>query len=534
MLSRLYADDAAAFDPQALVRLTELFEQEADGYLRFGRSLLRDAAYEGLPYKVRRRLHSLVAALLEEESQNPYDVAGILSLHYFEAGNYNSSWQYAGFAGKHAQEIYAYVEAADLYTRALESAKRLSDVTTKELSALQTAQADCWFQAAEYRKAAASYASSFRLVKGDKLAEAKLLLKRSWIEEKLGKVRNALTWAARARNAVKDREDKEALSQAARSTSWYASLLHHGGRPKDALRWAERAAIAARAADDQDALGGSLYVMGALKNDQEILQKSLEAYQRSGNLMRQASLLSDLGVACQSQGRWEEALSYYKRSLVESAKIGNLVTVALARINIAEILIDRGELVEAEEQLLKTLPLWKASQYRFFLAACLSLLARLSLRAGRPEEAIKRLEESRSHFVHVGAEDEVPPVDARIAECCLAMGDTDSALALADKLLDRAGSSESTRKLTPLLKRIRAHALMRRGDLAGAREALEASLAVARERNELFEILLTLRSLIALCQFEKVEPPSEVVAESTALRERLQIKALPAIPPLPQ
>jgi hypothetical protein len=113
------------------------------------------------------------------------------------------------------------------------------------------------------------------------------------------------------------------------------------------------------------------------------------------------------------------------------------------------------------------------------------------------------------------------------------MGDTDSALALADKLLDRAGSSESTRKLTPLLKRIRAHALMRRGDLAGAREALEASLAVARERNELFEILLTLRSLIALCQFEKVEPPSEVVAESTALRERLQIKALPAIP-MPQ
>ena len=88
-------------------------------------------------------------------------------------------------------------------------------------------------------------------------------------------------------------------------------------------------------------------------------------------------------------------------------------------------------------------------------------------------------------------------------------------------------------KLTPLLKRIRAHALMHGGDVVGARVALEAGLAIARERNDLFEILLTLLSLIALCQAEKVEPSPELVAESAALRERLQIKALPAMP-LPQ
>jgi hypothetical protein len=55
-------------------------------------------------------------------------------------------------------------------------------------------------------------------------------------------------------------------------------------------------------------------------------------------------------------------------------KVGSTVNAALARLNMAEILTDRGEWAEAEAVLLDTLSLWKASQFRFFLAACLSLL----------------------------------------------------------------------------------------------------------------------------------------------------------------
>ena len=52
-------------------RLQEFFEEEADGYLRFRRSLLRDAAYEGLPYSSGARLHGAVAARLEDEMEQP-------------------------------------------------------------------------------------------------------------------------------------------------------------------------------------------------------------------------------------------------------------------------------------------------------------------------------------------------------------------------------------------------------------------------------------------------------------------------------
>ena len=145
--------------------------------------------------------------------------------------------------------------------------------------------------------------------------------------------------------------------------------------------------------------------------------------------------------------------------------------------------------------------------HRYFLAVCLSLFGRASLRAGRHDEALKRLEEARAIFVQVGAEDEVPPVDARIAECRVCTGDFAGALALVDDLLSRARSSNAVARMAPLLRRTRAHVLLRQDNLSGARQELEASLTAARARKDLLEIALTLLSLIELHHLEDVEPP---------------------------
>ena len=66
----------------------DLFDEEPDGYLRFRQTLLRDSAYEGLPFKLRRQLHGAVAAHIEEENGFPEEAGNILSLHYLEAGEY--------------------------------------------------------------------------------------------------------------------------------------------------------------------------------------------------------------------------------------------------------------------------------------------------------------------------------------------------------------------------------------------------------------------------------------------------------------
>ena len=529
-------DEGASAAPAAWERLTEIFEEEPDGYLRFRRSLLRDAAYAGLPYRVRRKLHGAVAAHLEEEMDFPEEVADTLSLHYLEANEFRPAWRYATTAAKRAEAAYAYVEAAILYARALEAGRKLDDLDPREFCSAHQALGDAWYHAGEFRKASDAYAASRDHVAGDGIVHAGLLLKLSYVEEKLGQYRHALQRADEARATLRGLDGPEAARQAARIGAWYATVLQAEGRTHEALEAAERAAGESEAAGDAEALADAYFVMGWANGELgresafALMQRSLEAYERAGNLVRQAGVLSSLGVVCQWEGRWDEALSYYERGRDAAVKLGSTVPAAVARINVGEILTDRGEWAEAEALLLETLPVWKASQYRYYLAACLSLLGRVSLRLGRRDEALARLEDAKANFLHVGAEEEVPAIDARIAECRAAMGKPEEALQLVEGMLARAGTSNGVARVVPLLERLRGHALMQQDDLWSARDALESSLAAARERKNVFEATLTMLSLIELDRLEGIEPPHEMVTESRALLSSLKVRAVPPVP----
>jgi hypothetical protein len=129
------------------------------------------------------------------------------------------------------------------------------------------------------------------------------------------------------------------------------------------------------------------------------------------------------------------------------------------------------------------------------------------------------------------ADEEIPAVDARIAECKVALGDSESALALVDGLLARLRSSNGVARVEALLQRVRAHALLLRGEIDGARDALTASLAAARARHDLFETLLTSLSLIELSRREgRVEAPSELIDESNALLGQLKVRVVSTLP----
>ncbi len=541
MVPWLYSEeDGPAPDASALVKLQELFDEEPDGYLRFRQTLLRDSAYEGLPFKLRRQLHAAVAAHMEEEMDFPEEAAATLSLHYFEAGEFGPAWRYATAAAKNAEGVYAYVEAAGLYSRALEAGRQLPDVGGKEIATVHEALGDAWRRAGEFRKASEAYTAARGLVASDPFADAQLLLKLSNCEEKLGKYELAKQWAEQGRTTFQGLDGAEAALEAVRAGAWYAILLQYEGKHAEALECAERTAAEAEAVNDPEALGDAHFVIawayGELGKEGALaeMQRSLELYERSGNRNRQADCLANIGAIYYWEGNWDEALTYFERGRVEAAKIGDTVGATLASDNIADILIDRGEWAEAETRLTKTLPVWKASQWRFYLAVCLWYLGRVSLRLGRFDEAISRLEEAKAGFQHVGAEEQVPTIEARIAECFVAKGDLDAALELVRGLLSRAGESNGVARVVPLLERVQAHALLKQGDLWGARDSLEASLAAARERKELFEATLTMLSLIELDRLEGVEPPLEMVNETRDLLASRKVRAVPPVPSPPQ
>ena len=54
---------------------------------------MRDAAYEGLPYRRRRALHGRVGATIEAAAgENLDEVVGLLALHYHEAQRWDKAW----------------------------------------------------------------------------------------------------------------------------------------------------------------------------------------------------------------------------------------------------------------------------------------------------------------------------------------------------------------------------------------------------------------------------------------------------------
>jgi tetratricopeptide (TPR) repeat protein len=313
-------------------------------------------------------------------------------------------------------------------------------------------------------------------------------------------------------------------------------VLQAQGRTAEAVEWAERAAREAEDVDDPEQMGAAYFVLGWAQGAQGkegaegLMLKSLEAFRRSGNRVRQAITLSNVGGVCYWAGRWDDAMAYYERGREESMKIGNLVNAATSSMNIAEILTDRGEHVEAEATLQKTLPVWKSSEYRYFQGACHWMLGRVSLRAARIDEALARFGEARKILTEVGAEDEVQDVDARVAECRLLKGDADGALALADEILGRTGSEAAIDRLKPQIHRVRGYAMLLQSDPFGARDAFDLSLAVARERNERYEIALTLNALVELDRLEGVEAPQEMVEESRSILAAFKVRALPPVP----
>jgi len=529
-------EDPPPPEPRTWSRLADLFDEEPDGYLRFRQSLLRDTAYEGLPFKLRRRLHSAVAAHVEQEVDHPDEAAGILSLHYASAGEPEPAWRYARIAARQAEGAYAFVEAAGLHARALEAGKQLPTLSPLELARAHESLADAWYWSGEYRKSLDAYQAARPLVTGYKLLEGDLQLKLSRVEEKLGNYPEALRWVERMRETLAGEQGLEAARQTAGANAWYATVLQAQGRSVDALEWATRAAREAEELDEQETLGTAYFVMGWAhgvlgKGDGEkLMLKSLDAYRASGNRVFQASILSNLGAACYWEGRWDDAMDYYRRGREESLRIGNLMQAAAANLNIAEVLTDRGELADAEGLLQQTMPFWKSSEYRYFLGACLWLLGRASLRGNRIDEALTRFAEARDVLLEVGAEHEVVDIDARVAECRLLKGEAAQALGAADALLAQSEPAEAVARLTPLLQRVRGYALMLDGDPFGARDAFEAAVAVARERADAFELALALNALTALDRLEGVEPPQEMVDESRALIARLKVRALPPVP----
>ncbi len=181
MLPWLYSEeDGPAPDAAALSRLHELFDEEPDGYLRFRHTLLRDSAYEGLAVQT--------PATTSRRGRGAYRRGNGLPgggrrprcrCTTSKPANSDRRGATRRRPPSAREGVYAYVEAAGLYARALEAGRQIPDLDTQELAHTNEKLGDAWYLAREFQKASEAFTAARTLVASDELADASILLKLS-------------------------------------------------------------------------------------------------------------------------------------------------------------------------------------------------------------------------------------------------------------------------------------------------------------------------------------------------------------------
>lgn len=121
-------------DDDVWTRLSGFLSNDDSGMVAFEHALVRDCAYEGLSYRVRRRLHAQVADLIRESAGDEPDTAAArLSVHYLHAQRFVEAWDYSLVAAAQAKAVYANVEAAELYERAIQASRALPELGVEQL-----------------------------------------------------------------------------------------------------------------------------------------------------------------------------------------------------------------------------------------------------------------------------------------------------------------------------------------------------------------------------------------------------------------
>jgi class 3 adenylate cyclase/tetratricopeptide (TPR) repeat protein len=490
-----------------------------DGRASFVHDLFRTSAYEGLSLRRRRELHARVAAALERHGEAP----ALLSLHFFEAGDFGRAWEQAVAAGERAKETLANVVAAELFERALAAAAHVPDLPDAEVARVCEALGDVCTVFAAFDRATEAY--ELALSRAGEETKPRLLWRTGIVEERTGRYEEAL---ARYESAVSSGAEGVVRIEVELAI---AGVRHRQGSQQEAREWAERAARDAEAAGARKSLAHAYYLLDAIctklgRPSASYGERALPIYRETGDLLGQASVLNNLGMGAYFEGRWTEALELYRESGEVSRRAGDVISGARAHNNVAEILADQGRLADAVELLAEARRVWRAGRYPIGVQVATSNLGRAEARAGRFDRALELLEDARRGFADIGATDFELDAQAREVECLVLAGRHQEAIAIATEALGRAEQAEGTDVVRVSLARSLgyAHAQARRTD--DARTHLEQSATLARRLNLEYELALTLKALA------DTGVDAAVGQQAEAILERLGVVQV-AEPPLP-
>lgn len=507
-------------------RLGDFLMRDGSAY-RFRESLVREVAYEGLPFRQRARLHGRLADILS--TRRLVDEA-LLGEHYFRAARYEPALTHSRSAAHEATSRFAFAEAASSLERALASARRIPGKDRNEIASILYELGEARRCLGEFSAAEAAYASA-RRVGTDPLVLARSTERwavsahwRGAYELAQRRVRRGLALLDHPAGGGTD-GDLAAIREQLLMRE--AFLLLSQGRLVRARTIAEGvvargeavpAVQRAWALQLLDAIGAML---GDDGGDSRYAEESLALFKEAGHLLAEGRLLIQLGARAYYAGQWITALERYEQAREACARAGDVADAAVVTSNIAEVLVEQWRLEPAEMQLREVLRIWRASGAENLVGFALALLGRTLARAGSFEEARHRFDEARATFVAQGSRADLVDVDAYLAEAALLEGRHEEALSLARKTLRKALALSELPVQGPLLHRVMGAALEARLEWEAAERAYGEAVRLARERSARHDIAFGLIALADLAQRRDGRLDEAWVTEARELVEGL-------------
>jgi tetratricopeptide (TPR) repeat protein len=532
VLNQLLEEEGIGLDAATRRELSGFLDSDGTDRLQFRHAMIRDVAYDGLSFRRRQQLHLRAARAFERSANNPTTIADLLSLHYSKGGDVERTWHYARLAGDQARDAFANIEAAAHYVRALDSARRLGDVSDDEKAEVWTRLGEVREQAGLFDGALDAYRKAYQLRQGI-VERAELMLKRASARERAAQYSMALREATRAKRLLDDRSSAEAETLAARAQAFYSLIRMRQGRPVEALTTAREAVEQAQEANSNAALARAYGVMAwaHLMMDrpgaEQLWLEALDLYAKVGDLGGQGYMNNNLGGLAYFEGRWDQALEYYERSRDFAERVGNAVDVGVAEGNIGEVLVKQNKFDEAEPQLRRAVRVAQASGDVFTVVFANLQLARILIERRQLSEAEALLNQSRDEALSLDMKGPAYEAAIYLADVKARSGEPEEALQLLETAEQQAGEEASI--FAPTADRVRALALAAIGRRSEAVDVAGAALDAAQARSLDYEVAMLLLCKAELLESEDAETASALRAEGNAIINRLEIRPLEAV-----
>jgi class 3 adenylate cyclase/tetratricopeptide (TPR) repeat protein len=511
----------------ALARLGEFLNVEhGQRWATFRHELIREVAYEGLPFRKRRELHARVAFALEHAGGEFGSRPELLSMHFFHAHRFHEAWRYSRRAGDLAKKKYAHSDAVGQYLRAIDSARRLPApiVPRFQLGLTYESLADSWFTIGLVEPSTRAYRQAHRLFRDHPVEGARVASKQARTEQRLRRIPQSLRRLSRELQGLEGAVDPALAGARSLLLTRYTIGRLSQRRYDEAIACGLRAVEEGVQSGDDDALGQAYTTLHVihLTCRRAMLQPwgelALEAHGRAGNQAGEAHCINNLAFEAFNEHRWSDAEGNFARAARAFHSLGDTANEGNAICNRAEVLINQGRYQEAEPLLEDALVDARVSSDDELVALALRQLGRSHLRNGKVAESGDFLDQSRALFLAIGEEDELPALDLIGAEARLFSGESAAVLELTDRLL----AGEDTAELEPGIRWVRGFARLELGDRTAAQSEFRAGRVAAEAADDRFAQAV---NLLGLAAADGGAPA--LTSAATALLDELGVVALP-------